>query len=200
MMVTSANDALPIQRLAPLSTQEFPSRWARVSSATASEPWFGSVRPKAPIFSIVAIAGSHCCFCSSEPSMWIEVIARPEWTPKKVQTLASPRQLQRDEAGRDGAHPWATVALEAAAGDVESGQLGNQLKGKLGALPVAVDDGNHLAVAESADLVAYLALLRAEEVVHVIIVGAERGGDVLRVGHHVGPSFSVATWNRLCVL
>ena len=62
-----------------------------VSSATASEPWSGSVRPKAPICSIRAMAGSQRCFCSSEPSRAIEVMARPEWTPKKVQMLPSPR-------------------------------------------------------------------------------------------------------------
>ncbi len=38
-----------------------------------------------------AIGGSQRCFCASEPSREIECIARPEWTPKNVQMLASPR-------------------------------------------------------------------------------------------------------------
>ena len=60
-------------------------RWA------ASEPISGSVSPKAPIFSSRAICGSHSWRCSSEPQTRIEVIARPDCTPKKVLTLASPR-------------------------------------------------------------------------------------------------------------
>jgi hypothetical protein len=87
----SAKEALPIQRLAPSSTQWSPSRRARVSRATASEPCSGSVSPKAPIFSILAMAGSQRRFCSSSPSRAMEVMASPEWTPKKVQMLPSPR-------------------------------------------------------------------------------------------------------------
>ena len=40
-----------------------------------SEPASGSVRPKQPIASPVAIRGSHCCFCSSLPYLWIAYIA-----------------------------------------------------------------------------------------------------------------------------
>ena len=38
-----------------------------------------------------AIDGSQRSFCSSEPSMPIDSIARPEWTPWYVATLPSPR-------------------------------------------------------------------------------------------------------------
>jgi hypothetical protein len=79
--VTSAKVALPIQRFAPSIMYSSPSRLALVSSITASEPWFGSVSPKAPIFSHRAIGGSHFSFCSSEPSMAMVPIASPEWTP-----------------------------------------------------------------------------------------------------------------------
>jgi hypothetical protein len=62
-------------------TYSSPSRLARVSSITASEPWFGSVNPKAPIFSTPAICGSQRSLCFSEPSMAMVPIASPECTP-----------------------------------------------------------------------------------------------------------------------
>jgi len=36
--------------------------------AAGSEPWSGSVKPKQPIACPAAIAGSHRCFCASEPN------------------------------------------------------------------------------------------------------------------------------------
>ena len=38
-----------------------------------------------------AISGSHRCFCSSEPSIAIDFIASPAWTPSNVPRLPSPR-------------------------------------------------------------------------------------------------------------
>src|SRR3712207_6971241 len=38
---------------------------------SGSLPASGSVRPKQPIFSHLAIGGSQRCFCSSLPSSWI---------------------------------------------------------------------------------------------------------------------------------
>ena len=68
MTVTSLKVALPIHFFWPLSTQVSPSRRAVVVKPPAvPEPASGSVRPNAPIFSSRAIAGNHCCFCSSEP-------------------------------------------------------------------------------------------------------------------------------------
>ena len=53
---TSAKVPLPIQRLAPFSTQVSPSRRATVLRPRATpDPTSGSVRPKAPIFSSRAI-------------------------------------------------------------------------------------------------------------------------------------------------
>ncbi len=91
MMTWSAIDPLPIHFFCPFSTKESPSRRAEVSSATASEPCCGSVRPKAPIFSMRAIAGSHRCRCSSEPRIAIDCMARKLCTPLKVPTLPSAR-------------------------------------------------------------------------------------------------------------
>jgi hypothetical protein len=91
IMVTSAKEALPIQRFSPSITYSSSSRRAVVSSNPASEPCCGSVRPKAPIFSILAIGGSHCSFCSSDPSVAMEVIATPECTAKNVVKPPSPR-------------------------------------------------------------------------------------------------------------
>ena len=96
--------ALPIQRLAPLRTSASPSRRTVVSSATESDPWFGSVSANAPILSSVAIAGSQRCFCSSLPSRLIEPMARPDCTPRKVLTLPSPREIS-------------SVTIPAASGD-----------------------------------------------------------------------------------
>jgi hypothetical protein len=68
MMTRSAKLPLPIHFFWPLSTHESPSRRAVVRRPRAtSEPESGSVRPKAPISSIRAIAGSQRSFCSSEP-------------------------------------------------------------------------------------------------------------------------------------
>ncbi|TMK38580.1 MAG: hypothetical protein E6G66_18395 [Actinobacteria bacterium] len=65
---TSAKVALPIHFLTPWSTQVSPFwRAVVVRPPAAPEPTSGSVSPKAPIFSIRAIAGSHCAFCSSDP-------------------------------------------------------------------------------------------------------------------------------------
>ncbi len=88
---TSAMLPDPIQRLAPFSTYESPTRRAFVSSATESEPWSGSVRANAPSCSRRAMLGSQRCFCSSEPSIAIDFIANPDWTPRNVPRLPSPR-------------------------------------------------------------------------------------------------------------
>ena len=87
--------ALPIQRLAPLSTQESPSRCTVVSNATESDPWFGSVRAKEPILSSAAIGGSHRCFCSWLPSRLIAPMLSPDCTLMNVVMLPSPRASSR---------------------------------------------------------------------------------------------------------
>ena len=64
---TSAIDPLVIHILVPSSTQSDPSRRARVRIPPGLDPKSDSVRPKQPIFSPVAICGSQCSFCSSDP-------------------------------------------------------------------------------------------------------------------------------------
>ena len=51
----------------PSITHSSPSRRAVVRVAPASEPAFGSVRPKAASFWPEASSGSHSRFCSSLP-------------------------------------------------------------------------------------------------------------------------------------
>ncbi len=69
-----------------------PSRRAVVVRPPAApEPTSGSVSPNAPIFSSRAIAGSHRCFCSSEPQSRTEAQASPPWTPWNVAIEQSTR-------------------------------------------------------------------------------------------------------------
>ena len=64
----SAMLPLVIHILVPESTQSDPSCRAKVRMPPGSEPWSGSVSPKQPIASPVAIRGSHSAFCSSDPN------------------------------------------------------------------------------------------------------------------------------------
>src|ERR1700761_4747432 len=72
---TSATEPLVIHILRPLTTQSEPSRRARVFIAAGSDPTSGSVNPKQPTNSPLAMPGSHCCFCSSEPLFQIANMA-----------------------------------------------------------------------------------------------------------------------------
>ena len=87
----SATLPRPIHRLRPLSTQLSPSRLAEVSRATESEPCSGSVSANAPSLSMAAMAGSERSFCSSEPHIAIDFMARPACTPRNTPRLPSPR-------------------------------------------------------------------------------------------------------------
>jgi hypothetical protein len=88
----SAKVPLPIQRLAPLSTHSSPSRRAVVSSPRAtSEPPCGSVSAKQPIVFSSIMSGSQRRFCSSEPRITTEPMARPLCTPRKVAMDGSTR-------------------------------------------------------------------------------------------------------------
>jgi hypothetical protein len=69
MTATSAIDARPIHRLAPLITQPSRSRRAVVVMLAGSLPASGSVRPKQPIISPAAIPGSQRSFCASVPNL-----------------------------------------------------------------------------------------------------------------------------------
>src|SRR5215213_8323320 len=63
-----------------------------------SEPAVGSVRPKQPIVSPRAMGGSHRSFCSSEPNLWIALIASEPCTDTKV---LKPEQAQRAHLGHE---------------------------------------------------------------------------------------------------
>src|SRR3954463_15498828 len=94
MIEISHHGALPIHRFWPLRLQVSPAllRFV-VLPPLVPEPVNGSVRPKQPIFSQRAIGGSHFCFCSSDPPRYMEPIARPLWTPKKVAIDESNRDI-----------------------------------------------------------------------------------------------------------
>ncbi|CAH0326614.1 hypothetical protein SRABI128_05449 [Microbacterium sp. Bi128] len=91
---TPATEASPIQRFAPSRIQPAsspePSRRAKVFIEAGSEPAVGSVRANAPISSPAAIRGSHSCFWSSEPHLWMAVMAREPCTETNVRTPESP--------------------------------------------------------------------------------------------------------------
>lgn len=81
--------ASPIHRFRPVRTQSSPSRRANVVIDPGSDPEPGSVRPKQPIASPVLMRGSHSCFCSSDPCLWIADIASDPWTDTKVRSPLS---------------------------------------------------------------------------------------------------------------
>ena len=164
--------ALPIQRFAPLSTQESPSRRTLVSSATESEPWSGSVRAKAPILSSAAIAGSQRCFCSSLPSRLIVPMVSPDCTLMKVVMLPSPRASSRVTMPElERRQPGAAVPLDRVAGQAEPGELRHQRPRELGAVPVVVDHRQEIGVDEGAHPVAHGAGLIGEQLVEQVVVG-----------------------------
>ena len=66
-IATSATEPLVIHILEPLSTQSDAVAAGRVRMPPGLEPKSGSVSPKQPIASPVAIRGSHCLLCSSVP-------------------------------------------------------------------------------------------------------------------------------------
>ena len=86
---TSAIEPLVIHILRPSMTQSSPSRLARVAMPDGSEPWSGSVSPKQPIASPVAIRGSHSCFCSSLPCFQMAYIASDPCTDTRLRTPLS---------------------------------------------------------------------------------------------------------------
>ena len=66
-IATSATEPLVIHIFEPLRIQSDPSRRAVVRMPAGLEPKSGSVSPKQPMTSPVAIAGSHWLRCSSLP-------------------------------------------------------------------------------------------------------------------------------------
>jgi hypothetical protein len=96
MTATSAIEASPIHRLAPLRTQP-PSepRTAVVAIAPGSDPAVGSVSPKQPMSSPAAMPGRYRFFCSSDPNLRIADIASDPCTDTKVRSPESPASSSR---------------------------------------------------------------------------------------------------------
>src|SRR6516162_9427978 len=92
----SAMDPFVIHILEPERTQPVPLGLALVFMPPGSEPWSGSVRPKQPSASPVAILGSHSSFCSSEPYRQIGYMASEPCTDtmlrRPVSAASSSRQ------------------------------------------------------------------------------------------------------------
>ena len=102
-----ASGALVIHILVPLSTQPAPSFRARVCIDPGSDPLSGSVRPKQPISSAVAIFGRYLCFCSSEPYFQIGHIASDPCTLAKLRRPLSPY------SSSCSARPYSTALIPA---------------------------------------------------------------------------------------
>jgi len=95
-----------------------------------------------------------------------------------VDAPVAPPHLDGDEPSGEVAHPRAAVTLYGGPGDVEFGDLGDQLERKFGLLPILVYDRDDLPVGEGADLVANLTLLIRKHLLQKIVVCAQRSGDV----------------------
>ena len=88
---TSAMDPFVIHILAPLRTHSSPSSTARVIMPPGLEPKSGSVRPKHPMDSPLAIRGSHSRFCASDPKAKIGYMTRAPCTDTKERRPESAR-------------------------------------------------------------------------------------------------------------
>ncbi len=75
--------------------------------APGSEPWSGSVSPKQPSASPVAIRGSHSCFCSSLPQRWMAYIASEPCTE------TSERMPESEASSSRQASPYSTDDIPA---------------------------------------------------------------------------------------
>ena len=104
---TPASVPLVIHILPPLSTQSSPSRLARVRIDAGSLPASGSVRPKQPSTSPVAIRGSHSSRCCSVPHRWIAYIASEPCTDTKLRSPESTASSSRQ------AMPYAVADIPA---------------------------------------------------------------------------------------
>ena len=92
---TSAIAPLVIHILVPERTQPVPLGLALVFMLAGSEPWSGSVRPKQPSASPVAILGSHSSFCSSEPYRQIGYMASEPCTETRLRRPVSAASSSR---------------------------------------------------------------------------------------------------------
>src|SRR5260370_40524851 len=92
---TSAMEPEVIHIFSPLSTYSLPIFFARVLIPLGLEPKSGSVKPKHPIFSPLAMAGSHFFFCSSLPNVLIGCITSEGCTPANERIPLPPHSSSR---------------------------------------------------------------------------------------------------------
>ena len=185
MMATLATEARPIQRLEPLRTQSAsgpePSRRAKVFMLPGSEPAVGSVRPKQPIASPAAICGSHWCFCSSEPCLWMALMAREPCTETKVRRPESPASSSAaGESVFHGGAAGAAVALQVHAEQAELGHFGHDLQREDRLLVPAGDVRLDRAVHKRPDVVAQRELGITQQRIEIDQIGFSGQVEPLR--------------------
>ena len=182
---TTARSAIPplvIHIFVPESTQSSPSLRAAVRIRPGSEPTSGSVRPKHPMTSPLAIAGSH----RSSLLLGAEAVDR-EHAERALDRDEGPEaavgvlELQAREPVRDGAGARAPVALEVHAEEAEVGEPLADREGELAPLEPIAHPGQDLLGREGPDRALDLPLLLREEVGDVQVV--ERIGSA----GHDGP-------------
>ncbi len=191
---TSAMVPLPIHFFSPLISQVSPSRRAEVSRPTESEPWVGSVRANAPRVVqlrhrgqpplLLLLRAEHRDGLHGQSGLDAE---------EGAQAAVAAVELEVDQAVGDRAHRRAAVALDPVAHDPEAPQPLDQVTRELRALPVVVDDRQHLVVDEAPGAVPVVALLRGELVGDPEEVGAARTANSVESGvEHGGPAFQLS--------
>ena len=196
---TSAIEPLPIQRLAPSSTQSSPSRRALVSSATESEPCSGSVSANAPTFSsramrrqpalLLLLRAEHVDRLHRQPRLDAE---------ERAEAAVAAVQLHVDQAARERAHARAAVPVDVLAVEPELGEPAHQRPRQLGRLPVVVDRGQHLLVDEAPHLDEVPPLLVGELLADQEVVGGERLAEVLVGNRRGGHALLLSSRGRSC--
>ena len=195
---TSAIEPLPIQRLAPSSTQSSPSRRALVSSATESEPCARlgqrerpdllQLRQRGQPALLLLLRAEHVDRLHRQPGLDAE--ERPEAAVAAV-------QLHVDQAARQRAHARAAMPADVLAVEPELGHPAHQRPRQLGRLPVLVDRREHLGVDEAAHLEEVPPLLVGELVADEEVVGGERRTEVL-IGNRGGGHALLSSRGRSC--
>ena len=204
MTTTSANVALPIQRLAPLSTHVSPVRCAVVRRPRAvSEPDSGSVRPKPPI----DLAGGH----GREPLGALLGGAADADRAHRQPVLhadegreagVDARELERDPPAVERGVLEALGLGPHRPEHAEPADLGDEVHRELGAVPVVVGDRAQLALQELPDLHDVRVLVRGEEVLERVEVARQEGVGQVCLGHvdELRSSIGSDLTSRVCII
>ncbi len=158
-----------------------------------SEPASGSVSPKQPMASPVAIRGSHSSFCASDPCFQMAYIASDPCTETSDRTPGvGGLELEAGQAVRRGAGAGAAVAVEVHPEQTHLAQLERELAGRQRRLVVPLGDvRTDLGVHQLAHGALDRALLLADEAVEV-----EQVEGVLGRAHALIASSSAASTSR----